>query len=316
MAALMWADRRRLALLNTLVALFVVGPVVTPLLLAAGATSTATDLYRFFHLLCHQWAFRSFFVLGSQATFSRDQLITLGVDPYTFLGDAQMGWKMAFCERNLAIFVGQLAFGLAFGSVHQQMPPARFAQFVAGRTLFEPRARVRCRGRADWHIPGVVGARLVAGARPDRVRPERLGEDRAHRAHARLRRLQHSGRAATAVDARWPSYRSPGRSRARLRPVGPGGARGWSGGTRCRRRFDRVGAGARGFGPPDRSATGFSRSPPGALLLAPRVGISPAAVGQNHVAVELSGAEPTTVERVQLTLTYLDDDLGGEPLIL
>jgi len=98
--------------------------------LAAGATSTASDLYRFFHLLCHQWAFRSFFVLRPQATFSRDQLITLGVDPYTFLGDAQMGWKMAFCERNLAIFVGLLALGLAFGSVHRQMPPASFAQFA------------------------------------------------------------------------------------------------------------------------------------------------------------------------------------------
>ena len=81
MAALMWADRRRLALLNTLVVPFIVGPVVTPLLLAAGATSTATAFYRFFHLLCHQWAFRSFFVLGSQATFSRDQLNALGSGP-------------------------------------------------------------------------------------------------------------------------------------------------------------------------------------------------------------------------------------------
>ena len=130
MAALMWVDRRRLALLNTLVVPFVVGPVVTPLLLAAGATSAATAFYRFFHLLCHQWAFRSFFVLGSQATFSRDQLNALGVDPYTFVGDAQMGWKMAFCERNLAIFVGLLAFGLAFGLVHRQLQPASFAQFA------------------------------------------------------------------------------------------------------------------------------------------------------------------------------------------
>ena len=110
--------------------LFVVGPVVTPLLLAAGATSTATNLYRFFHLVCHQWAFRSFFLLGPHATFSRDQLIALGMDPYTFVGDAQMGWKMAFCERNLAIFAGLLAFGLAFGSVYRQMPAASFAQFA------------------------------------------------------------------------------------------------------------------------------------------------------------------------------------------
>jgi len=130
MAALRWADRRRLALLNTLIVPFIVGPVVTPLLLAGGATSTATAFYRFFHLLCHQWAFRSFFVLGTQATYSRDQLSALGVDPYSFVGDAQMGWKMAFCERNVAIFVGLLAFGLALGLVHRQSQPASFAQFA------------------------------------------------------------------------------------------------------------------------------------------------------------------------------------------
>src|SRR5260370_41723158 len=130
MAALKWADPRRLTLLNTLVVPFIVGPVVTPLLLAAGATSTATAFYRFFHLLCHQWAFRSFFVLGSQATFSRDQLNALGVDPYTFVGDAQMGWKMAFCERNLAIFVGLLAFRLAPWLVHRQLQTACFAHLL------------------------------------------------------------------------------------------------------------------------------------------------------------------------------------------
>src|SRR6266568_1249621 len=53
-----------------------------------------------------------------------------------------------------------------------------------------------------------------------------------------------------------------------------------------------------------------------ALPLAPRVRISPATVGQNHFAVDLADAGSATVERVQLTLTFLDDDLGSEPLIL
>ena len=50
--------------------------------------------------------------------------------------------------------------------------------------------------------------------------------------------------------------------------------------------------------------------------LASRVRISPATVGPNHLSVELSDTGSSTVERVQLTLTYLDDDLGSEPLIL
>ena len=37
---------------------------------------------------------------------------------------------MAFCERNVAVFVGLLAFGLALGLVHRQLQPASFAQFA------------------------------------------------------------------------------------------------------------------------------------------------------------------------------------------
>ena len=160
MAALKWADRRRLALLNTLIVPFIVGLVVTPLLLAGGATSTATAFYRFFHLLCHQWAFRSFFVLGTQATYSRDQLSALGVDPYSFVGDAQMGWKMAFCERNVAIFVGLLAFGLALGLVHRQSQPASFAQFAV---LVSPMALDGQRSSsAGGKVPGSCGLLLAS----------------------------------------------------------------------------------------------------------------------------------------------------------
>lgn len=124
------APAQSLTFLNALVLAFIIGPVVTPLVLAAGATNVAAVLYRFFHVLCHQWAFRSFFVLGPQATFSRDELNALGVDPYTFMGDAQTGWKMAFCERNLAIFVGLLAFGLAYAAARRQLRAASFPEFA------------------------------------------------------------------------------------------------------------------------------------------------------------------------------------------
>jgi len=124
------AAAQSLTFLNALALVFIIGPIVTPLVLAAGATGGAAALYRFFHLLCHQWAFRSFFVLGPQATFSRDELNALGVDPYTFMGDAQTGWKMAFCERNLAIFAGLLAFGLAYAAARRQLRAASFPEFV------------------------------------------------------------------------------------------------------------------------------------------------------------------------------------------
>jgi len=50
--------------------------------------------------------------------------------------------------------------------------------------------------------------------------------------------------------------------------------------------------------------------------LAVRVQISPASLGINRFAVELPGQDPSQVERVQLTMTYLDAELGSTPLVL
>ncbi len=50
--------------------------------------------------------------------------------------------------------------------------------------------------------------------------------------------------------------------------------------------------------------------------LSARVQITPATLGQNRLAVELPSTDPTQVERVQLTLTYLDEQFGSQPIVL
>ncbi len=50
--------------------------------------------------------------------------------------------------------------------------------------------------------------------------------------------------------------------------------------------------------------------------LSARIQITPANLGQNTMAVELPGTDPNQVERVQLTLTYLDEQFGSQPVVL
>jgi copper transport protein len=50
--------------------------------------------------------------------------------------------------------------------------------------------------------------------------------------------------------------------------------------------------------------------------LSARMQISPAILGINRFAVELPGVPPEQVERVQLTFTYLDAELGSQPVVL
>jgi hypothetical protein len=47
-----------------------------------------------------------------------------------------------------------------------------------------------------------------------------------------------------------------------------------------------------------------------------QVQITPAQVAVNRFAVQLPGLNPTDVERVQLTLGFLDAELGSQPMIL
>jgi len=50
--------------------------------------------------------------------------------------------------------------------------------------------------------------------------------------------------------------------------------------------------------------------------LTARIQISPAVLGINRLAVQLPGSDPAQVERVQLTFTFLDAELGSQPVVL
>jgi len=103
-----------LVALNAALALFVAGALAAPLLAQAGLRQAADSLYAAYHMTCHQWAFRSFFLFGQQAVYSQAELASLDAEPYSFVGSQAQGWKMAFCERDLAIYLGLLLIGLLF----------------------------------------------------------------------------------------------------------------------------------------------------------------------------------------------------------
>jgi uncharacterized membrane protein len=102
--------------LNVVVGVFVAGALLAPAVAMSGAQSAADALYAAYHLTCHQWAFRSFFLFGDQATYSIEQLQRMGVDPFAFVGQTGTGWKMAICERDIAIYVSALVAGVVFAA--------------------------------------------------------------------------------------------------------------------------------------------------------------------------------------------------------
>ena len=146
-----WLARHYLALLNLLVFLYVGLPFLAPTLMEAGATGPARAIYTMYSPLCHQFGFRSFFLFGEQPyypaqaaglqgveTFEQATGITGISDPTSysrllarqFTGDAALGYKVALCERDVAIYGAMLAFGLVYGLVRRRMPGLPWALWI------------------------------------------------------------------------------------------------------------------------------------------------------------------------------------------
>ena len=125
--------RHWLFALNAALVVFLSGAFAAPVLAVAGLPSLADALYVAYHFTCHQWAFRSFFLFAPGpsplAVYDQQQLSSAALDPFTFVGAPDLGWKMAFCERDLAIYAGLLAVGLLYAR-RREMRPVGFGLYV------------------------------------------------------------------------------------------------------------------------------------------------------------------------------------------
>jgi uncharacterized membrane protein len=127
---------RWLGLVNIFVAIFVALPFAAPLLLAAGWTTPANLIYTLYRAVCHQWAFRSYFLFGPNATYSATDLASLvGPDQvFGFTGTPDLGFKVAFCERDVAIYAAVLLAGLAYALARPRVVPLSFPLYVIAIT--------------------------------------------------------------------------------------------------------------------------------------------------------------------------------------
>ena len=124
MTLLQGIQRHWLLAVNVMVAVFVGLPFLAPVLLASGYATPANLIYAAYHSFCHQWAFRSYFLLGPAWEYGQGVLSGL-VGPqamFGFVGSPELGYKVAFCQRDVAIYVAVLLAGLAYGPLRERLP--------------------------------------------------------------------------------------------------------------------------------------------------------------------------------------------------
>jgi uncharacterized membrane protein len=114
---------------NFVVLLYAGLPFLAPVFMHHGLQTPARVIYTIYKPLCHQLSFRSFFLYGEQLYYPRELANVDGVQSYEeyfhrdasdvlfareYVGDEVTGYKVALCERDVALYGSFLLFGILF----------------------------------------------------------------------------------------------------------------------------------------------------------------------------------------------------------
>jgi uncharacterized membrane protein len=145
----LWIARHYMLVFNLFALIYVGLPFLAPVMMAAGWTAPAGLIYRGYGLVCHQLGYRSFYILGEQAVYPRAAAEVAGLETFAaatglsegsgaaeimaarnFVGNPQLGWKVALCERDVAIYGAILLFGVLFVLSGKRLPPLAWPLWI------------------------------------------------------------------------------------------------------------------------------------------------------------------------------------------
>jgi uncharacterized membrane protein len=159
--------RHWLALANLGLFVFMLPPLLAPLLMAAGYEAPARLIYLAYRATCHQLPTRSYFLLGPRPVYSVEELRPWlnPADPAAFVGAPELGFKVAFCERDVAIYGTMLLAGLIYGLLRGRLRALDWRLFIILILPLAVDGTTQLVGlrESDWLLRTVTGALFGAG---------------------------------------------------------------------------------------------------------------------------------------------------------
>ncbi len=113
----------------TIFGLYVWLPFLAPVFMHVGLSLPGIIIQKIYSTQCHQLPDRSFFLFGSQLTYPIQQIQAAWqntLDPAVlrqFIGNAQMGWKVAWSDRMVAMYTSTWVFGLLWWLFRRRIRP-------------------------------------------------------------------------------------------------------------------------------------------------------------------------------------------------
>src|SRR5574341_244000 len=110
-------SRHWILIFGVILGLYVGLPFLAPVFMQAGWSGPARVIYLIYSFLCHQLPQRSFFLFGLKVTYSLPEVQVAWrntIDPLVlrqFIGNPEMGWKVAWSDRMVSMFTSLWLFG-------------------------------------------------------------------------------------------------------------------------------------------------------------------------------------------------------------
>jgi uncharacterized membrane protein len=125
-----WFEAHWLATFNTAWGIFVTLPWLAPVFMALGLTGPGRVVYFIYTFFCHQLPERSWFLFGPQFSYTQAQIAEAWGQPLSvlsnelirrqFIGTPDLGWKVAWSDRMVAMYTSIFLLGLLYALLRKQ----------------------------------------------------------------------------------------------------------------------------------------------------------------------------------------------------
>jgi uncharacterized membrane protein len=146
-----WFEAHWLLALNAAWGVFVILPWLAPVFMAAGLAGPGRVVYFIYNFFCHQLPERSWFLFGPSFSYTQAQIAEAWGRPLSaignellrrqFIGAPELGWKVAWSDRMIAMYGSIFVCGLLYALLRERgvslksIPWWLFFLFVAPMTL-------------------------------------------------------------------------------------------------------------------------------------------------------------------------------------
>lgn len=122
-----WFERNYLTIILICLLIFTLLPILAPVFVKAGVELPARLIYWVYSNFCHQLPYRSWFLFGAQPYYplhATNSVMMDFINAFNYTGELEQsrviignktnGYKIAICQRDLAMYLGLFFSGLIF----------------------------------------------------------------------------------------------------------------------------------------------------------------------------------------------------------